>query len=528
MSKRINRSLILLAVFAAMMAALTANHSGGVSAQRAGVTTSMARNAAIVATTTEVLKETSEIRELAILRPVKSGAQSRPEIERMLIKNLNEETTPAEMHATELSLRKFGLAPNNFEYRQFLIKLLTEQVAGYYDARGREFHLADWLELESQKPVMAHELTHALQDQHFNLRRFEKWPPGDSDAELAAHALIEGDATLAMTIYMAKNPMVALAFSRSLTTGVSTEQYDQAPRAMRETLIFPYINGLEWATQLYKRGGWPTVSNAFTRLPLSSEQILHPEKYFNYERPVKVVLPDLSSLLNASQKAPNRSQGARNGPQQSTGTAGVPPASFASTRFAEASQRYAGSADKRRPNWRSPDGVLVLPASVRAHASGQRPAPQRPRSAAPQPPTANRPLPTASAWRRIESDVNGEWGYYLILDQFLNSPAESRRAAAGWAGDRYALYEGPGGQVFLAQVAVWDTENDAREFFDGYIKRTELRYPHFKETDSPFANLRREWSTSEGNVLIELRGQRVVILEGAPEGVDANAMAKAF
>ena len=63
---------------------------------------------------------------------------------------------------------------------------------------------------------MAHELTHALQDQHFNLRRFEKWPKGDSDAELAAHALIEGDATLAMTLYMAKHPIVALAFIRSL------------------------------------------------------------------------------------------------------------------------------------------------------------------------------------------------------------------------------------------------------------------------------------------------------------------------
>jgi hypothetical protein len=482
-----------------------------------------------VATTIEVLKETSEIRELAILRPVKSGAQSRPEIERMLIKNLNEETTPAEMHATEVSLRKFGLAPNNFEYRQFLIKLLTEQVAGYYDARIREFHLADWLELESQKPVMAHELTHALQDQHFNLRRFEKWPPGDSDAELAAHALIEGDATLAMTIYMAKNPMVALAFSRSLTMGVATEQYDQAPRAMRETLIFPYINGLEWATQLYKRGGWPTVSNAFTRLPLSSEQILHPEKYFNYERPVKVVLPDVSSLLNASQKAANSkqrtvnskqqtvnsqqqtantSQRTRNDPQQSTGTAGVPPASFAGTRYVQNSEYNAGSAG-------------ILPAFV-PQAPSRRP------TKTPAPPTANRPLPTASTWRRIDTDVNGEWSYYLILDQFLNSPAESRRAAAGWAGDRYALYEGPSGQVFLAQVAVWDTENDAREFFDAYIKRTELRYPNFKGTDSPFANLRREWSTSEGNVLIELRGQRVVILEGIPEGVDHSALAKAL
>jgi hypothetical protein len=151
---------------------------------------------------------------------------------------------------------------------------------------------------------------------------------------------------------------------------------------------------------------------------------------------------------------------------------------------------------------------------------------------------ANRPLP-AAAWRRIDSEVNGEWSYYLILDQFLNSPAESKRAAAGWAGDHYALYEGPGGQVFLAQVAAWDTENDAHEFFDAYVKRTELRYPDAKQLDPADAKTQARnskletrnyysWATSEGNVVIELRGLRVVILEGVPKGVDASVMLKAF
>lgn len=485
MSKRISGFLAFLTVFTLATAALLTTHSA---AQRASVA-STTRNAAIVAATTEVLKDTSEIRELPILRPVKSGAQSRAEIERMLIKTLNEQMTAAEMHATEVSLRKFGLAPSDFEYRPFIIKLLTEQVAGYYDPKVQEFHLADWLELEGQKPVMAHELTHALQDQHFNLRRFEKWPHGDSDAELAAHALIEGDATLAMTIYMAKNPLVALAFSRSLTTGVATEQFNQAPRAMRESLIFPYMQGMEWATQLYRRGGWTMVSNAFTRLPLSSEQILHPEKYFKYERPVKVVLPDVTNLLNANSTLAVSTQ-------QSAGTAGV------------------------------------SPASGRAGVSGRGPTARR------RLPTANRTLPTGY-WRRIDSDVNGEWTYYLILDQFLNASAESKRAAEGWAGDRYALYEGPKGQVFLAQVAAWDTENDAREFFDAYVKRTELRYRGATRLDSsdleletrnsePKARNSYSWQTSEGGVVIERRGLRVVILEGGPVGVDSNALLKAL
>ncbi len=468
MSKRISRFLTLVIVSVLVLAGLLAMRSVGASnPQQAnvtkGVVKSNARNAAIVAATTAVLKETSEIRELAILRPVKSGAQSRAEIEHMLIKSLDEQMTAAQMHATELSLRKFGLAPAEFEYRPFIIKLLAEQVAGYYDPQSQEFHLADWLDLEGQKPVMAHELTHALQDQHFNLRRFEKWPHGDSDAKLAVQALIEGDATLAMTIYMARNPLVALAFSRSLTTGVATEQYDQAPRAMRESLIFPYLQGSEWATQLYRKGGWSEVSNAFTKLPLSTEQILHAEKYYKYERPIKVVLPDITESLNR-------------GSNQKPG--------------------YANRQSSRRP------------------------------------------LPTA-AWHRIDSDVKGEWTYYLILDEFLKSPQESKRAAAGWGGDRYSLYEGPNGRVFLAQVAVWDTENDAREFFDAYVKRTERRYPDAKplnSTDSPNetrnsklepAN-RYSWQTTEGEVVIELRGLRVVILEGVPSGVEAGTLLKLF
>jgi hypothetical protein len=497
MSKRINRSLALLFVVALSVAAGVISQSAlaGVFQQAsvASATASNARNAAIVAATAEVLKETSEIRELAVLKPVKSGAQSRAAIEQMLIRNLNEQVTPAEMHATEVSLRKFGLAPEDFQYRPFIIKLLTEQVAGYYDPKVQKFHLADWLEVEGQKPVMAHELTHALQDQHFNLRRFENWPQGDSDAQLAAHALVEGDATLAMTIYMAKNPLVALAFSRSLLTGVATEQYNQAPRAIRESLIFPYLQGSEWATALFKRGGWPMVSSAFTRLPLSTEQILHPEKYFNDERPVKVVLPDLTNLLNAGkQQTANSKQQTAGLTQRSAGTAGGPPV------------------------------------ATRARSSRKA---TRPRL-----PTANRPLPTTS-WHRIYADVNGEWSYYLILDQFLDAPAQSRRAAAGWAGDRYSLYEGPNGQIFLAQIAVWDTENDAREFFDAYVKRTELRYPGARKLDSAdlepgtrnsiFETQHSDsWQTKEGAVAIEIRGLRVIILEGVPDGVDRRALMK--
>lgn len=459
MSKLLSRALavVLVVSLSAMGLAVSRSHTSGT--QRQAVAKGADRNQTVIATTAEVLQETSKLRELAVLRPVRSGAQSRQQIERMLVAKLSQQISPQEIHAMEQSLKKFGLVPRDFAYRPFIISLLTEQVAGYYDPAARRFHLADWIDLEVQKPVMAHELTHALQDQHFNLRRFENWPRGDSDAQLAAHSLIEGDATLAMMHYLFRHPSLAAEFARSFGgDAMSSQKFDKAPRALRETLVFPYLHGIDWATKVHKQGGWAALSKAYARLPESTEQILHPEKYFARESPVAIRLPNFATLLDGGgQTAKNRQPGRTNNPQSST-----------------------------------------------------------------------RNLKSAR-WKQIETDVNGEWGYYLVLDEFLKSASESRRAAAGWAGDRYALYEhSRTGELFLVQVAVWDTADDAREFFDAYVKRTALRYPDAGpsgESEPATGRIARRWQTREGGVLVELRGSRVVILEGVPDNLSADNLA---
>lgn len=429
------RAAASLAVLFISVALIAVPHTRAQQGTATGVAPTNAKSAAVVAATAEVLKETSEIRELPILRPVKSGAQSRAEIERMIIKNMNEETKPEETRASEVALKKLGLVPQDFEFRPFIIRLLTEQVAGYYDPKAQEFYLADWIDLDGQKPVMAHELTHALQDQHFNLRRFEKWPKGDSDAEMAAHALIEGDATLAMIRYVTRDLQRAVAFAKSLgTDDNSSEQIEKAPRAIRESLLFPYEQGSQWVTNVYRRGGWALVSKAYTDLPQSTEQILHADKYFAHEAPVRIDLADIHTSLG-------------------------------------------------------------------------------------------------SGWKRIDYDVNGEWGYYLLLNEYLKTGAGAAAAAAGWSGDRFAVYEEPKtGQVFITQTTLWDTEADAREFFDAYARRTEARYAGaaaIEMTASVADAQARGWSTPrDGRVLIELRGKRVVILEGVPDKADANTLLK--
>src|SRR5256884_249972 len=299
---------LFLSICAVVVASPLLQGSAQPAPQQPATATAAARNAALIAATDEVLKETSELRQLSIIKPVPSSTQSREEIQRAIIKNLNEETSAADLHASEVILKKLGLAPPDFNYRDLIVRLLTEQVAGYYEPKTQQFHLADWIDADGQRPVMAHELTHALQDQHFNLRRFEKWPKGDSDAELAAHSLIEGDATLAMVLYITSNPLRALTFLKSIgTMAGASEELNKAPRAVRESLLFPYQEGLNWTRELYRLGGWSEVSEAFTTLPQSTEQILHPAKYLAREAPVKVTLPDLALILN-SKKSEVRSQ----------------------------------------------------------------------------------------------------------------------------------------------------------------------------------------------------------------------------
>jgi hypothetical protein len=306
-------------------------------------------------------------------------------------------------------------------------------------------------------------------------------------------------------MYVSSNPIRALTFLKSLgSMGVDTKELDQAPRVIRESLLFPYQEGLNWTRALYKEGGWSQVSQAFTNLPQSTEQIMHPEKYLAHEAPVKVTLPDITNFLNASGQRSEvrgqRSEASERGDDVKLNgnrpVSNLQPLAFWDQRSEVRGQRSEGSE-------RGDDVKL----------SGNRPASNL------QPP---------ASWHRIASDVNGEWGTYLLLDQFLKAPTESHRAAAGWAGDRYAVYESSSGKVIFISVTAWDTVDDAREFFDAYQKRVELRYPGsraaqpFEARDRPFATA--SWKTDDGAVALTWAGSRVLIIEGCPDDVDGNRL----
>lgn len=386
-----------------------------------------AKTAKVLTSTNEILAEVSKLRSLSILSAVKSGAKSRAEIEQEIIRNFEETTKPAELEASRKALIAFGLAPKDFRYREFIIQLLTEQVAGFYRPKSKELFIADWNDLEQQRPVMAHELTHALQDQHFNLRRFEDWPHGDSDRELAIHALIEGDATGVMYNFMFKPMGVDITRLPNLTGmadqlaalggGENQKVLAAAPKALRESLIFPYIYGAGFVQELVKKQGWAGVSRAFTELPESTEQIIHYDKYAAKEAPIKVQLADISSSLGAD-------------------------------------------------------------------------------------------------WKKLDADINGEFGYFLILSEFI-AKGDARKATAGWGGDQFALYENTQGQLLLVHRSAWDTAQDAVEFLRAYTERTLKRYPSAKPLPTKTEN-ERQFKTDDGEVFIQLRDKAVLVIEGAP------------
>jgi hypothetical protein len=440
MSKRIRRGIVACFVAFAVLAcslATSTRRAGAQSAARpaqrpaAGRPTPNAGAPRVASITDAVLRETSDVRQLPVLRPVSSGTQSRAEIERMLVRDFEQESSPEETRAGELTLKKLGLLPPDFRLRAFMISVLTEQILGYYDPKSKQFYLADWVDPQGQEAVIEHELTHALQDQHFNLLRFEKPRKGEADADMAVHALVEGDATWSMMLYMQRDLRRAFSMLKSAATA-QTAKIDAAPRALRESLTFPYEQGMLWVRQLHQRGGWKAVDAAYADLPQSTEQIMHPEKYFAHEAPVRIVVPDLAPALGAG-------------------------------------------------------------------------------------------------WRRIDSDVNGEWGYYLILDQFINDEKLSHQAAAGWGGDRYALYENAQAhETVLAQSTVWDTEGDAIEFFDAYARRTEKAHWEARvigdEKSTPSLARRTYHSLDDHLVVIERRGARVNVLEGAPAKTDVEKL----
>jgi hypothetical protein len=333
-------------------------------------------------------------------------------LQQYFLQNFERDYLPNERESDQKLLATLGLLNQNETVIQILLDILQEQVIGIYNEDEKAMYIvADRQQFgPDEKDTFAHEFTHALQDQHFDLAKLAPKHPENDDRALAIHALIEGDAVLIQRLWAQEN--LTREEIERLGQGATESKLFSAPLFIREQLLFPYADGFNFVRRIYQAsGGYTGVDDVFRNPPDSTEQILHPEKYRAREKPVEVALPDLSGTLG--------------------------------------------------------DG-----------------------------------------WRMINSNVLGELDLRLVLEQ-LTDPTRAVRGSAGWGGDRWQLLEKDGRQALVIK-SVWDTETDARNFFELFGLALRNRFSGAKQEET--TETRQALTAPTNATELRRNGQTVVVV----------------
>lgn len=264
----------------------------------------------------EILKFASVDTGLPVKYEVKRKLTKRDEVQSYVEKNMKEDKDAKRLERSSEVLKKFGLLPRNFDLPKFLVAMLREQVAGYYDVKKKTVNLLNWVDVEQQKPVLAHELTHALQDQSFGI---DKWMKGSrevvdnkkndpspadivTDEESSARqAVVEGQAMVVLLDYtlapagksLLDSPQIVDALKQGMLTGsADSPAFRDAPILLKEELTFPYRYGLDFTGALLKAGGKELAyAGAFKNPPKTTREIMEPQTYLTHEKlePMKLI-----------------------------------------------------------------------------------------------------------------------------------------------------------------------------------------------------------------------------------------------
>ncbi len=280
-----------------------------------------------------ILKFASKETKRPVREQVKRELVNRDQVEAYINHRMEEDEDVQRMQRGEEVLKKFGLLPHSFDLRSFFVAMLREQVAGYYDPKTKTVNLLNWVEPSVQEPVMAHELTHALQDQSFGLEQWMKQgvsaeikPASDppqkksdskekqdnageiqSDEEEAARlAVVEGQAMLVLVDYMlaptgqsvVDSPGVVDAIKQGMMTADNSPVFNRAPLYLKESLTFAYRYGLEFEREvLTKKGKEAAFAGVFKHPPTTEREVMEPATYLSDEHLPALPVPDFDSLL---------------------------------------------------------------------------------------------------------------------------------------------------------------------------------------------------------------------------------------
>jgi hypothetical protein len=269
----------------------------------------------------QLIKFSSEETGLPIKSSVKRQITSRAAVESYLEQKFNEDQSAKRLQRDEIVLKKFGLLDRDFVLKPFLLALLKEQIEAYYDFKSKTVFMLDWVNIEEQKPVLAHELTHALQDQHSNL---EKWsdqtPEGLSlnssddtshlvrdEIDTARQAVVEGQATVVMMDYilkptgksLVKTPEIMDFVKQRMAESQDSPVLSRAPLLLSESLLFPYREGLSFEQEVWMdQGRTAAFPGTLDQPPTSSWEIINPREYEQRHTPIVPLLPNIHPLVD--------------------------------------------------------------------------------------------------------------------------------------------------------------------------------------------------------------------------------------
>lgn len=252
---------------------------------------------------------------------VKRRLVSKADVEAYARQSLAKEEFTQRFAQAELSMKKLGFLPRDFNLKEFLVKSTGENIAAYYDEETKTVSMLNWVPPDKQEPILAHELTHALQDQNYDLHKWmkavqkpangatsrDKANENDDDSAIARKAVVEGQAMVVYVDYLLaplkrnleETPGLLYSMEEPAVKAVQDSQMlHDAPMIMREMGTFAYNEGLIFEGELLHKGGKNMAfAGAFTRPPRSSHEVLQPQAYISRENLPATGVPDMKQLL---------------------------------------------------------------------------------------------------------------------------------------------------------------------------------------------------------------------------------------
>lgn len=409
----------------------------------------------------EILKFVSEDTGLPIKHKVKRKLITRDQVQQYVEQRISSDKDALRLERSQLVLEKFGLIPKNYDLHGEFVKLLREQVAAYYDPKTKTVNLLDWVAPELQRPVLAHELTHALQDQTVDMRVWFRAGGKDGDplpdqqeqsveeAQAARENVAEGQAMLAMLDYILapsslnvlKAPDVVNAMRASMTDDKNLPVLAAAPVYLRESILMPYAFGMDFERAVLTRNGTEAAFNGvLQRPPADTLEVMQPDAYLENRSVTPLKIPDLNQLI-------------------------------------------------------APD------------------------------------------YERYDFGGIGAFDIYLLAKQYVPDQ-DAKRYYPHWRGGYYlAAHQksAPRNQIALIFVTRWDSPESATAFARMYETYVPKRYPGASRLPAscPVSSAEsecsvRQWDAQQGTVLIEVRGEQLLVLEGLNGNVMQRAQTALF